>query len=111
MPFIDEDEVIPFEGVDGDRLVPHLVLELVNVQNLDPLTSKQARAVLLEQLGGKPGGLELTQMLLTQALVRGQKDDPVKLPSAPVLIQIKLVLGLVFNNSTAISTNRSGPFR
>ena len=49
--FIDQHEIVPLEGIDGDGLVAHLVLELVDVEDLDRLPGEQPLPVLLEQLG------------------------------------------------------------
>ena len=56
--------------IDRDRLVAHLVLKLVNVEDFDPLTGEQARTVLPEKLGGKTRRLEFAQVLLAQSLIR-----------------------------------------
>ena len=66
MPFVHQHKVIPLERFDGDGLVTHLVLELVNVENLDGVPGKQSATVLVEQLGFDSCRLKLAQVLLAR---------------------------------------------
>ena len=69
--FVDQHEIVALEGIDGDGLVAHLVLELVDVEDLDPLVRRKARVPsFLKSSAAMPGRLELAQVLLAQALVR-----------------------------------------
>ena len=56
------------------------------------LAGEKPGAVLLEQLGSKASRLEFAQMLLAQALVRGEQNDAVQLAAPAVFVEIELVL-------------------
>src|SRR3546814_7488473 len=48
--------------------------------------------VLLEQLGCQAGRLEFAQMLLAEAFVRRQQDNPVQFAAPAVFVEIELIL-------------------
>jgi hypothetical protein len=56
------------------------------------LASEQSRAILPKQFRSKPSRLELSQVLLAEALVRGQQNNSVQLATATVFFEIKQVL-------------------
>ena len=92
MPFIDQHEVVPLEGVDGDRLLPHLLLELGDFDDLDRPAREERPGLLREQVGVDPRGVELFEVLLGEALVGRQQDDPVQPLLFVVQLQVVLVL-------------------
>ena len=59
MSFVHKDEVVALEGVYGDGLLAHLLLELGDLQDLDGLSGEEATSVFLEDLRLDTGLLEL----------------------------------------------------
>ena len=92
MALIHQHEVVALEGIDGDGLVAHLVLELVNVEDLDRCPAKSSATVLIEELGLNARRLELARVLLAKPFVWREQDDPVQLAPPAVLVQVELVL-------------------
>ena len=90
--FVDQHQIVALEGIDGDGLVAHLVLELVDVEDLDRLPGEQSASVLVEQLRRDARRLELAQVLLAQPLVGREQDDAVQLAPPAVFLQVVLVL-------------------
>ncbi len=92
VPLVHQHQIVALEGVDGDGLVAHLVLELMDVEDLDRLPGEQPAPVLVEQLRVDAGRLELAQVLLGEPFVGREQDDPVQLARSAVLLQVELVL-------------------
>src|SRR5690606_11539903 len=90
--FVDEDEVVPLEGIDGDRLVAHLVLELRDLDDLDRLARKEPPPLLAEDFGLNARPFELAQMLLRKPLVGRKQNDTVQRLRSPMRFEIALVL-------------------
>ena len=109
MPLIDQHEIISLEGVDGDGLVAHLVIELVDIEDFNPLAGEKPAAVLLEQFGGQAGGFKLAQMLAAQALIRGQQEDAIELAPPSVLFEAELVLQDVGVHQQRLAAARRAP--
>ncbi len=40
MAFIDQHEIVALEGIDGDGLIAHLIFQLVNIEDFDPLSGE-----------------------------------------------------------------------
>lgn len=58
MPLIDQHQVVAFESLDGDGLLAHLILELVDIKDFDRATSEQTTPVFVEQLRDDARSLE-----------------------------------------------------
>ena len=69
MPLVDQDEVIPLEGINGDCLFTHLVAQSRNFDDLNRSAGVQSPSLLVEDLGVDSCRLELAEMLLAQPLV------------------------------------------
>ena len=82
VPFVDQNQVRSLDGGDRDRLVAHVVGELVDVENLDPSSLEEVASVLGEHAGGDPGDLELFEVLARESFVGGEEEDAVEVRCA-----------------------------
>ncbi|MNE19182.1 hypothetical protein D3C87_1506320 [compost metagenome] len=78
MAFVDQHEVVSFKRAGCNGFVAHLIAELGDLDHIDPALEQRTGLVLVEDMGVDAGLAELLQMLARQALVRSQKDDPVR---------------------------------
>ncbi len=90
--FVDQDQVVVLEGVDGDGLVAHVLTQLMDVDDLDGLPREEAASVLVEDLGLDARSLQLFEVLPAEVLVRGDEDDAVQISTPTVLLEVVLIL-------------------
>ena len=89
--FVYQHEVVALESLDGDRLVAHLVAELVDVDDFDG--AARGRLGLVEVLcETEARQVQLFQVLARQTFVGRQQDDLVRVVLALTSLEITQVL-------------------
>ncbi len=82
MALVHQHQVVALEGVDGDRLVAHVLAQPGDFEDLDRAPGEESAPVLVEQLRVDACRLELAQVLLRQPLVGREQEDAVQLAAA-----------------------------
>ena len=111
MAFVYQHQIAGLESIHSDRLVAHVVGQLVDVDNLHRLAGKQTASVLVEQLGLDASRCELNQVLIAQTLVGGQQQNSVQLAAASHLGQVVLVLTHIHMHKQGLTAARRAPKR
>ena len=70
MPLVHQHEIVGLERIYGDRLLTHVLFQLVDVNDLNRPASEQPTPLLREEFGLHPRKLEFAQVLLRKPLVR-----------------------------------------
>ena len=92
MPFIDQHQIVAFKGFHRDRLVAHLVAQLVDVDDLDR-AFENAAAIFVEQpVETKPRQLQFLQMLARQAFIGREQNDLVRVGVLAAVLEVMQVL-------------------
>ena len=89
MPFIDQHQIVAFKGFHRDRLVAHLVAQLVDVDDLN----KAYGFVLIKELRTtKARQLQFLQMLARQAFIGREQNDLVRVSVLATVLEVMQVL-------------------